>query len=149
MDHQGHGVVVKAAPLQHEDLAAAVLLRGGADDLHGETELVRDGGQSDGGADGGGGDDVVPAGVADLGQRVILGADPDDKVAGAVPGGEGGGQVRHRCGDGESGVGELVAQPGGAAVLLEGGLGQAVDVMAETGQALADLQHGLGGAVVG
>ena len=37
-------------------------------------DVVGDRGQGQAGADGGGGDDVVPAGVTDVGQRVVLGA---------------------------------------------------------------------------
>ena len=55
------------------------------EDAHGEPELVRHGGQGEAGADRGRGDDVVPAGVAHVGQRVVLGADGHDELAAAGP----------------------------------------------------------------
>ncbi len=60
-----------------KDLAAAALLGRCAEHGDREPEVVGEPGQSEPGADRGGGDDVVPAGVADPGQRVVLRADRD------------------------------------------------------------------------
>lgn len=47
VQHHGRVDAVEDPLVQHEDLAAAVLLGGGAEDLHGEVQLVRDRGQAD------------------------------------------------------------------------------------------------------
>ena len=86
---------VEGAPLEHEDLAAAALLGRGAQHLDGEAQVVGHLGQGQAGTDGGGGDDVVAAGVADAGQGVVLGADGDGERPRAGGGHEGGGQVAH------------------------------------------------------
>ena len=77
VDHHRHVDAVEGAPLEQQDLAAAALLGRGADDPHGHAEVVGHGGQGQARADGGRGDHVVAAGVADPGQRVVLGADGD------------------------------------------------------------------------
>ena len=75
VDHHRGVHVVEEAGVDQVDLAAAALLGGRAEQRHGQVELVGDGGQPDGRAQRGRGDDVVAAGVAHVGQRVVLGAE--------------------------------------------------------------------------
>ncbi len=65
VDHHRGVQPVEGAAIEHEDLPAAAFLGGGAEHGDGEPELVGQAGQA--GADGGGGDDVVAAGVAEPG----------------------------------------------------------------------------------
>ena len=77
VDHHRGVHAVEVAGVDQVDLAAAALLRGRAQQHDGEVELVGDRGQPDGGAERRRGDDVVAAGVADVGQRVVLRAQRD------------------------------------------------------------------------
>ena len=77
VNHERGVDAVEAAPLHHEDLPAAALLCRCAEHAHCDSELVRKRSQREGGPDRGRCDDVVPAGVADLRQRVVLRADCD------------------------------------------------------------------------
>src|SRR5439155_1889211 len=72
--HHGRVRVREDAALEELDLAAAALLGGGADDAHREADVIGDARGGDARADGDGGDQVVPAGVADAGEAVVLGA---------------------------------------------------------------------------
>ena len=58
---------------------------GRAEDAHGQSELVGHGRQGEPGADGGRRDDVVAAGVAHAGQRVVFGAHRHHQLAVARP----------------------------------------------------------------
>ena len=74
--HHHRGVdAVEGAPVEQEDLAPAALLGGRAEDAHREAEVVGHPGECQAGADGGGGDDVVAAGMAHAGQRVVFRTD--------------------------------------------------------------------------
>ena len=84
--HHGGVDAGEGAAFEHEDLAAAALLGGGAEHADGEPELVGHGGQGQPGPDRGGGDDVVTAGVADVGQGVVFGAHGHDELAVTSPG---------------------------------------------------------------
>ena len=66
---------VERAAFEHEDLAAAALFGRRADDRDRDAELVDERREREPGADGGRGDDVVPARVPDARQRVVLRAD--------------------------------------------------------------------------
>ena len=82
--------------------------------------------------DGGGGDDVVAAGVADAGQRVVLGADDDvERAADPARRLEGGGQAADARLDGEPVPVERLTEPGGRPLLLPFDLGVGVDAVAE------------------
>ena len=72
---------VEHALVQHDDLAAAALFGRGAEDLHGDAEFVGERSEREARADRGAGDHVVATGVADAGQRVVLGADADGERA--------------------------------------------------------------------
>ena len=75
--HHGGVDAAEGAALEHEDLTAAAFLGGSAEHADGEPEFVRHRGQGQSGPHRRGRDDVVPAGVADGGQRVVLGAHGD------------------------------------------------------------------------
>jgi metal-dependent amidase/aminoacylase/carboxypeptidase family protein len=65
------------AALEHQYLAAAAFFGGCAEDLDRDAELVGQRRERETRADRGRGDHVVTAGVADAGERVVLGADAD------------------------------------------------------------------------
>ena len=120
MQHHRGGDVVEHAGLQHQHLAAAGLLGGGAEQHDRQVQLVGDLGQRQRRADRGRRDDVVPAGVSDAGQRVVLGADADDQRAAAEVGAERGVQPAGRRGDLEAALGDQRLRLGAAAVFGEG-----------------------------
>ena len=88
MDHHRQVEPVEDAVLQHDDLAASPLFGRGPQYPNGDPGLVGDTSQTDTGADAGGGDDVVPAGVADPRERIEFGTDPDHQRSTAVFGDE-------------------------------------------------------------
>nr|BFE82409.1 hypothetical protein GCM10020093_050100 [Planobispora longispora] len=67
MDRHRRVHAVEDARLQQQRLAPAALLGGGADHLHGQAQLIGERCQRQTRPGGGGGDDVVPAGVAQPG----------------------------------------------------------------------------------
>ena len=67
------------------DLAAAALLGRRAEDDDPAAELLGQARRGEPGAEAGGGDDVVPAGVADAGQRVVLAQHGDGRARAARP----------------------------------------------------------------
>src|SRR5689334_8514124 len=153
VDHHGRVHLLEHARVHETDLARAALLGGRADDVDASREgeraqRGRDGGP---GAGPGGGDHVVPAGVADVRQRVVLGHDRDGG-AGAGPrdgGPEGGGQPAHPALHRRAVGGQEVGEPAGGLVLLEAQLGVGVDLVADAlelvGQAIDRLRDaGLG-----
>ncbi len=127
--HQRQGDRVEDAPLQHQHLAPSDLLSGGTDDEDGDAELVGDVPEAERRPDCRRRDHVVPAGVPDLGQGVVLGAQPDDEVA--VPEARGERRVQPRDGAThlETLVGEHRRDLADALVLGEGQLGLGVDTV--------------------
>src|SRR5207245_10780331 len=77
VDHHRDVHVVEAARANERDLPATALLRWGADCGELARELVHHRAHSDGCGDADHGDEVVPAGVPDLGERVVLLEDRD------------------------------------------------------------------------
>jgi hypothetical protein len=67
VDHEGGVDVIERAPLGHEHLAATTLLGGVPEHDDRPAQLLGERRRGDAGADPGGADDVVPAGVADPG----------------------------------------------------------------------------------
>jgi hypothetical protein len=116
----------KAPALDEVHLAAVGLLRGRAEHGHPDAEVVDETGEGGPGAEGGGGDDVVAAGVAHLGEGVVLGTDDDLRAGGPDAGDEGRlhpvGRVLHL----EPGVAQELGQAGRGGALLEGDLGVGV-----------------------
>ena len=90
VDHHGGVDALEGAPLGEEHLAAAALLGRRAEHDHPAAELVGERGRGEPGAEPGGADDVVPAGVADLREGVVLAEHRDGRAVGAGPGDEGG-----------------------------------------------------------
>ena len=72
VDHQRGVDAVEGTLAGHQDLAAATLLGGRAEHHHSSTRLGCHRGRGQAGAETGGGDDVVPARVAEAGQGVVL-----------------------------------------------------------------------------
>ena len=72
MDHHCQVDAVEGAPADHELLAATPLFGGCAEDCDTTAERLGDLGDGQPGTKTGGADDVVPAGVADTGKRVVL-----------------------------------------------------------------------------
>ena len=75
MQHHRGGDVVERSGLEQQHFSAARFLGGRPEQHHRQPELVGHLGQRQRGADRGRGDDVVPAGMPDLRQRVVFGAD--------------------------------------------------------------------------
>ena len=73
--HHRHVDIVEAAGSRHDDLAAVELLRRRAEDDDARVGRIQRPDQRRRGADSDGRDEVVAAGVANLRQRVVLGAD--------------------------------------------------------------------------
>ncbi len=117
--------------LEHDHLATAPLLGRGPEHPHGQAECIGERCEPEARPDRRGGDDVVAAGVADLRERVVLGADGEHEGALADLGAERGGHASGAGGHREPGTGECLARQGRRADLLEGGLGVVVDLMAE------------------
>ena len=86
VDHHRRVDAVERALLGHEDLAAAALLGRRAEDDDPAAELVGERGGGQPGAEPGGADDVVPAGVADAGQGVVLAQHGDRRARRRRPG---------------------------------------------------------------
>ena len=80
----------KTPGVEQQHFSAAELLGGCSKQRNRQAQLVGDLGQRQGGAHCRGGDDVVAAGMADFGQRVVLGADADSQLAAAEVGAESG-----------------------------------------------------------
>ena len=135
VDHHRRVDAIEGAPLEHEDLAAASFLGRGSQHPHRDPQVVGHPGQRRARPDGGGGDHVVTAGVADPRQGVVLGADPDGQRAPARGGDEGGGEIADPRLHVESGVRQRLCHPTGGPLLLEGQLGMGVDGVGQLDQA--------------
>ena len=70
--HHGRADAVKGPSLQQVLFATAAFLRRGADNADASPQLVGQNGRGQPGTQSGGGDDVVAAGMPDLGQGVVL-----------------------------------------------------------------------------
>src|SRR5581483_12341378 len=117
--------------------AVADLFGGGAEHRHAQAEVVGGLGQRDARSGRHRGNHIVPAGVADRGQTVVLGADRDMQRARAGARHEGGRQLTDSALDREAGAVEGLAQPSTRALLFETELGMGVDAVAEVNQCLA------------
>ena len=146
---------VEQAVVDHDLLAAAPLLgrRAEEDDLAGQ--LVGDRGQGDRRADARGGHRVVAAAVAQTGQRVVLGEDPDPRAvarrarragSAADRGGEAAGRMLDRR---SRGARSDLGDPGRGLVLLERGLRVGVDPVRQLEDLVAGGLDGRGEAGLG
>jgi hypothetical protein len=79
MNHHGGVNATEGATLKHQDLARGVadFFRRCAEHGNRQSCLIRDLGDGYGGAGGHGRNDIVAAGVANLGKGVVLGANGD------------------------------------------------------------------------
>ena len=82
VDHERGVQAIEGAFAQHGDLAALVLFGGGAEQSQGDAELVDERYEGCECTECGGGDDVVPTGVADFGEGVVFGAQGHHEVSG-------------------------------------------------------------------
>jgi hypothetical protein len=80
MHHQRRIDAVERAGARHQLLAAAVLLRRRAEQPDARRKRGTELGQGERGAERGGRDQVVAAGVADAGQRIVLGEQRDERT---------------------------------------------------------------------
>ena len=104
MDHHGRVHVLEEARVQEVDLAAASFLRRCAQHDDREVEFGGDRGESNARTHRGGRDDVVTARVADVGQRVVLGAEHHVQAPRPVGRAKGGGQTGHAAFEAEAGL---------------------------------------------
>ena len=131
VDHHRGVDIVEEAALDEADLAAAALLGRRAQQRQLEAQLIGQRRQRQRSTQAGGADDVVAAGMADAGQRVVLGADGDVQRARAELADDRGGHVAVATLGLEAGRLERVGQPGGSLLLLVAELGVLVDAVRE------------------
>ena len=136
MDHHGGVDVVEHPRFEHDDLAAAALLRRRAHDHQRACDLVHQRRQREARARTHGGDDVVTARVPEARERVVLAQDGHRRPArpAASDGPEGRGQVGDPALHLEATGCEFVGQPTAGLDLLEADLGVGVDAVAELQQ---------------
>ena len=134
---------------EQQDLAPAALLGRGPEHGHPEPGVVGDPGQGQAGPGGHGRDHVVPAGVADGRQGVVLGAHHHVQRPRPGPGRERRRQVADPPLDLEPGPLQQLAQPGAGLLLLEPELGVGVDAVAERHQLVPGLGDPLPGRLLG
>ena len=85
MDHHRDVHVVESAGADERDLAAAALLRGRADRGDAPRKLVDHLAYRDGGGRADHRDEVVPAAVPEVGERVVFGEDRDTRAPSVLP----------------------------------------------------------------
>ncbi len=119
MDHHRRRRIGEGPRLDQVRLAAVALLSGRAEHGDPDTELVGHPRQTDSGTGGRGGDDVVSARMAHLGQGVVLGADHHFRAGAPRPRGEGGVHSVGGVLDLEAVLVEQRRQSGGGLVFLE------------------------------
>lgn len=142
--HERRVGVVERTRVQQVHLAAEPLLGGGAEHGHPQPGGLRQRRQDESGTDRGRRDDVVAAGVSDLGQGVVLRAQDDVGVPGAEAGGEGSGQSVGTALDLDPGLLEDARAPVHGAVLLVGQLRVCGDRVGEADDGAAVLLEGVG-----
>ena len=152
MQHHRSRDVVERSGLEQQRFSAAGLLGGCADQRHRQAQLVGHLRQCQRRADGRGGDDVVTAGMSDIRQRVVLGADTDDQRAAAVVGAKRGVQAARCRGDLEAALGHQRLRLGAAAVFGErefrlgvNGVRQLDQIVTASLDGVFDAQRGSGG----
>ncbi len=141
MRHHRHRDVVERPGLQQQRFATAGLLGGGAQQRHPQAQVVGHLGQRQRGTHRRRGDDVVAAGMPDLGQRVILGADPDNQRSAAEVGAKGGVQTTGTRSDLETPFGDQRLRLGAAAMLGECQLRLGMDCVGQLDKIVATTPH--------
>ena len=145
MDHQRAVDVVEDALLDHDDLAAAALLCRRADHADRDVERFGNGREGDPGPDRGGRDDVVAAGMANFGQRVVLGDDRDVQRPGSVRAHERRLEIRDVALDAETGLLEPLDEPAAGHRFLEVELGIGLDPVRQADERFVRALHALAG----
>ncbi len=152
VDHHRGVDALERTRVDQVGLAATDLLGRRAEHREPEPALDGQGAECGTGAQGGGRDHVVPAGVADLGQGVVLGADHQVRSGRADPGSERRGEAVRRRLDLEAVPAEEVDAPLGGSVLVVGelrvrrdGVGDAEDLVGDRTDPAADELHVRGG----
>ena len=141
VDHEGRVDPVEGARSDERDLAAAALLGRRADRAHPAAGLLGQRRSGQAGAEAGGGDDVVPAGVADPRQGVVLAEHGDERPPAPGAGGEGGVDPVGGALDGQAGRLEDPRQQVVGEALLVVGLGVLVDLVGDVEEELAAGLH--------
>ncbi len=149
VDHERGVDALERAPAGEQDLPAASLLGRRAHHDHPSAQLLgqRRGGQA--GAEAGGGDDVVPAGVPDPGQRVVLAQHRDRRAGGAGSGHERGVEPVRRPLHLEALVGEDAGEEVVGELLLVVQLRVGVDLVRGIHEEAAASLHRLSQALLG
>ena len=148
VDHGGQGQAVEGAVGGHAQLGAGLLLGGGAEDVYRALELVLDVGQGQGGQNGHGAVGVVPAGVAQAGESVVLHQDGGGGTLAIFQHAPEGGGVAHvGVLHLVTGLAEEVHHLLAGAELLVGQLGVGIQVVAEGDGGLPVALDGLGEGV--
>ena len=129
--HHGGVDAGEGAAFEHEHLAPAALLGRGAEHADGEPELIGHRSQRQSGPDRRSGDDVVPAGVPDIGQGVVFRAYGDDEIPVARAGLERRRQLVRRPGAPRGPRPQRLGHGAGRRRLIEAQLGGRVDRMAQ------------------
>ena len=131
VDHHRRVDAVEGARVDEPQLAATGLLGGRAQDGDAQAELLGHGSEREARADAGRRDDVVAAGMPDLGQRVVLDADGDVQGTGAGPADDRGGHAGDASLDLEAARDQPFRHPAGCQGLLEPDLGVGMDPVAQ------------------
>jgi hypothetical protein len=131
------------------DLPPVHLLCGCPEHRHGDPELVDERGQGDARPDRRRGDDVVSAGVADLGEGIELAADHHLGAGVPDPRREGGIETVRRVLDSEPAVREVLNQMGRGLLLLERDLRMLVHPPGEISQFRFDLREPIRSPLLG
>ncbi len=143
---RGHGALEDPG-VDEIDLAAAALLGRGADELDPDPEPVRLAGGHQERADIGHRDQVVTAGVTDVGKRVVFREERDRWAFRPDMGAEGGRDAAQVPLDAEAVPLEKAANAIDGATLLVGGLGIGVDLARQRQEVLAEIGLGSRGHV--
>ncbi len=138
VDHHRGVDPVKRAGLDQVDLSTADLLSRSPEDRHAQPSLLSQGSQRDAGADCGGGDDVVTAGVPHLGECVVLRTHHDVRAFPTGPSRERGREPVRRSLDVEAMQGQEFGASGCRAVLGVGQLWVGGESMGQPDEVVGD-----------
>lgn len=129
--HHGGVGPVESAAVEHQNFPAAALLSRCAQHRDGQAKLVGHGSEAEARPDGRRRDDVVPAGVPHLRERVVLSAHHDVARPGSCRRADRGGQVVTAVFDLEASGGQCLRDPSTGQRLLEREFWMGVDAVGE------------------
>ena len=138
MDQHGRVDAFKSSSFKQEDLAAGIpnLLGGGPDDLDGQAKIIGHLRRGDTRAGRYGRHEIMPAGMSDFGQGIVLGADSKMERTGACSRAKGGGEITNPCLNLETGTGEDLGDPAAGLLFSKAQLRVVVNAMREIDQGL-------------